>query len=82
MNRTLFDCGVRKSVEMKNGFLRDITPMMKKTTGLSKSADVKCNCCGKTFKRQQYLEGHMKFKIRRPRMIHERVQKREVCWLI
>lgn len=35
---------------------------MEKTAGLSKSSDVKCDCCGKTFKGQQYLEGHMKFK--------------------
>ena len=62
MNRTLFDCGICKSVELKNGCLLDITPMMEKTAGLSTSSDVKCNCCGKTFKCQQYLEGHMKVK--------------------
>lgn len=62
MNRTLFDCGVRKSVELKNGSLLDITSTMKKTAMLTKSYDVQCSCCGKAFNGQQYLDSHMKFK--------------------
>ena len=62
MNRTLFDCGVRKSVELKNGSLLDITSTMKKTAILTKSYDVQCSCCGKAFNGQQYLDSHMKFK--------------------
>ena len=62
MNRTLFDCGVRKKVELKNGCMLDITPTMEKTAEISKSAEVKCNVCGKSFRGQQYLDSHMKFK--------------------
>ena len=62
MNRTLFDCGVRKKVELKNGCMLDITPTMEKTAERSKSAEVKCNVCGKSFRGQQYLDSHMKFK--------------------
>ena len=43
MNRTLFDCGVRKSVELNNGSLPDIKPTMENTATLSKSYDVKCS---------------------------------------
>ena len=62
MNQTLCDCGVRKSVELKNCSLLDITPMMEKTPTLSKSYDVKCSYCCKAFKGEQYLDSHMKFK--------------------
>ena len=53
MNRTLFDCGVRKKVELKNGCMLDITPTMEKTAEKSKSAEVKCNVCGKSLRGQQ-----------------------------
>ena len=41
MNRTLFDCGLRKSVELKDGRLYDVTSTLEKTVKLS-SATVKC----------------------------------------
>lgn len=82
MNRTLFDGGVRQSVELKNGCLLDITSTMEKTAELSKSSDVKCNCCGKTFKGQQYIEGHMKFKHPTAQNDTQEGSKTEVCWLI
>ena len=61
MNRTLFDCGVRKSVELKDGRLYDITSTLEKKVKLS-SATVKCQHCGRTFKGQQYLDSHVQFK--------------------
>lgn len=80
MNRTLFDCGFRKSVELKNGSLLDITPTMEKIATLSNGYDVKCSCCGKVFKGQQYLDSHMTFK--HPSVLtqksHEGPQQRDI----
>ena len=75
MNRTLFDCGVRKKVELKNGCMVDITPTMEKTAEISKSAEVKCNVCGKSFRGQQYLDSHMKFKHPMTENSHEGSKK-------
>lgn len=61
MNRTLFDCGLRKSVELKDGRLYDITSTLEKTVKLS-SATVKCKHCDRSFKGQQYLDSHVQFK--------------------
>lgn len=58
MNRTLFACGLRKSVELKDGKLYDITETLEKTVELN-SATVKC---GKSFKGQQYLDSHVQIK--------------------
>ena len=55
MNQTLFDCGVRKSVELNNGSLLDIKPTMEKTATLSKSYDAKCSYCCKAFKANNIL---------------------------
>jgi len=71
MNRTLFDCGFRKSVELKNGCLLDITPTMVKMAELSKSSVVKCNFCGKSLRGQQYVDSHMKFKHSTTENSHE-----------
>ena len=57
----MLDCGVQKSVELTNGSLLDMIPMMEMAT-LSKRYDVKCSCCGKAFKGQQYIDSHMTFK--------------------
>jgi len=61
MNRTLFDCGLRKSVELKDGRLYNITSTLEKTVKLS-SAPVKCKYCDRLFKGQQYLDSHVQSK--------------------
>ena len=61
MNRTLFDCGLRKSVELKDGRVYVITSTLEKTVKLS-SATVKCKHCDRSFKVQQYLDSHVQFK--------------------
>ena len=60
MNRTLFDCGLQKSVELKDGRLYDMS-ILEKTVKLS-SAAVKCKHCNRSFKGQQYLDSHVQFK--------------------
>ena len=49
MNPTLFDFGVRKSVELKDGRVYVITSTLEKTVKLS-SAKVKCKHCDRSFK--------------------------------
>ena len=44
MNRTLFDCRIKRKVEARNGELFDITATLPKTVGLS-SKLVKCHHC-------------------------------------
>lgn len=61
MNGTLFACGLRKSVELKDGKLYDITETLEKTVKLN-STTVKCEHCDKSFKGQQYLDSHVQFK--------------------
>ena len=61
MYRTLFACGLRKSIEVKDGKLYDITATLEKTVELN-SATVECEHCDKSFKGQQYLDSHVQFK--------------------
>ena len=49
MNPTLFECGLRKSVELKDGRVYVITSTLEKTVKLS-SAKVKCKHCDRWFK--------------------------------
>ena len=51
----------RKSIELKDGRLYDITSTLEKTVKLS-SATVKCKHCDRSFKGQQYLDSHVQFK--------------------
>ena len=61
MNRTLFECGLRKSVELKDGRVYDITSTLEKTVKRS-SVKVKCKHCDRWFKVQQYLDSCVQFK--------------------
>ena len=61
MNRTLFECGLRKSVELKDGRVYDITSTLEKTVKLS-SATVKCKHRDRSFKVEQYSDSHVQFK--------------------
>lgn len=61
MNRTLFDCGFKKEVELKNGKLYDVTATLPKTVQ-KQTYDFKCGICSQTFFRRQHLEMQIKFK--------------------
>ena len=61
MNRTLFDCGFKKEVELKNGKLYDVTTTLPKAVQLQ-TYDFKCGICSQMFFRRQHLEMHIKFK--------------------
>ena len=61
MNRTLIDCGFKKTVELKNGGLYDITETLQKPVKMSTS-DFKCQKCSQSFFRKQHLEMHTKYK--------------------
>ena len=61
MNHTLFDCGIKKSVELKDGRLYDITETFGKSVELN-SKSLKCNICKKSFTGEQYLKIHMRLK--------------------
>ena len=61
MNPTLFDFGLRKSVELKDGRVYVITSTLEKTVKLS-SAKVKCKHCDRSFKVQQNLDSCVQFK--------------------
>ena len=61
MNRTLFDCRIKRKVEARNGELFDITATLPKTFGLS-SKLVKCHHCNESFADQKYLNSHVRFK--------------------
>ena len=61
MNRSLFECGLRKSVELKDGRVYDITSTLEKTVKLS-CATVKCKHRDRSFKFHQSLDSHVQFK--------------------
>lgn len=61
MNRTLFDCGFKKEVELKNGKLYDVTATLPKAVQ-KQTYDFKCGICSQIFFRRQHLEMHIKFK--------------------
>jgi hypothetical protein len=61
MNRTLFDCGIKMSVELKEGQLYDITKTLRKSVEMS-SNSLKRNICEKSFTGEQYLYIHVRLK--------------------
>ena len=61
MNRTLFDCGFKKEVELKGGQLYDITATLSKSVKLN-SKSLKCDVCQEFFSGKQYLDAHVRFK--------------------
>ena len=61
MNRTLFDCGFKKEVELKNGKLYDVTATLPKAVQ-KQTYDSKHGICSQIFFRRQHLEMHIKFK--------------------
>ena len=61
MNRTLFDCGFKKEVDLKSGKLYDVTATLPKAVQ-KQTYDFKCGICSQIFFRRQHLEIHIKFK--------------------
>ena len=61
MNRTLFDCGFKKNLEVKNGGLYDINETLRKHVKMPAS-DLQCHKCSQSFSRKQHLEIHTKYK--------------------
>lgn len=61
MNRTLFDCGFKKEVELRNGKLYDVTATLPKAVQ-KQTYDFKRGICSQIFFRRQHLETHIKFK--------------------
>lgn len=61
MNRTLFDCGIQKKVELRSGDLYDVTETLPKAVKL-KYDSVRCGICSQSFFGKQYLDQHMRFK--------------------
>jgi hypothetical protein len=61
MNRTLFDCGFKKEVELKGGQLYEITATLSKSVKLN-SKSLKCDVCQEFFTGKQYLDAHVRFK--------------------
>jgi hypothetical protein len=59
MNRTLFDCGIKMSVELKEGRLYDITKTLRKSVEL-RSNSLKRDICEKSFTGEQYLYIHVR----------------------
>ena len=60
MNRTLFDCGFRKKVELRSGDLYDVTATLPKVVKL-KHDSARCSICSQSFFGKQYLDQHMRF---------------------
>jgi hypothetical protein len=61
MNRTLFDCGIKRQVETKSGQLFDVTTALPRSVKLP-NKHVKCDICKKSFTAKKYLETHVRFK--------------------
>ena len=61
MNRTLFDCGIKKQVETKSGQLFDVTTALPRSVKLP-SKPVRCDICKESFAAKKYLETHVRFK--------------------
>ena len=64
MNRTLFDCGIKKQVETKRGQLFDVTTALPRSVKLP-SKPVRCDICQESFSAKKYLETHVRFKHNR-----------------
>ena len=61
MNRTLFDCGIKKSIETRKGEKFDITSVLPKSVKLSERP-VQCEICKESFSEKKYLDSHVRWK--------------------
>jgi hypothetical protein len=61
MNRTLFDCGVKKTMEARNCQLFDVTATLPRTVELP-SKPTKCDFCNESFAVKKYIDTHVRFK--------------------
>lgn len=60
-NRTLFDCGIKKSVETKKGEIFDVTSVLPKFVKLS-NRPIECEICKESFTATKYLDAHIRWK--------------------
>ena len=60
MNCTLFDCGIKKSIETRKGEKFDITNVFPKSVNLPKR-QVECEICNESFAAKKYLDSHVQF---------------------
>ena len=58
MNRTLFDCGIMKSIETRKGEKFDITSVLPKSVKLPERP-VQCEICKESFSEKKYLDSHV-----------------------
>lgn len=61
MNRTLFDCGIKKSVETRKGEKFDITSVLPKSVKLP-NKPIECEICKESFAAKKYLDSHVRWK--------------------
>ena len=61
MNRTLFDCGIKKSIETRKGEKFDITSVLPTSVNLPKKP-VECEICNEPFAAKKYLDSHVRWK--------------------
>ena len=61
MNRTLFSCGVKRTVETRSGEEFDVSATYPRSVKLS-CKPVKCDICNQCFTAKKYLETHIRFK--------------------
>lgn len=61
MNHTLFDCGIKKSIETRKGEKFDITSVLPKSVKLPERP-VQCEICKESFSEKKYLDSHVRWK--------------------
>ena len=61
MNSTLFDCGIKKSIETRKREKFDITSVLPKSVKLPKRP-VECAICNESFAAKKYLDSHVPWK--------------------
>ena len=61
MNRTLFDCEIKKSIETRKREKFDITGVLPKSVNLPKRP-VECEICNESFAAKKYLDSHVRWK--------------------
>ena len=61
MNRTLFDCEIKKSVETRKGEKFDVTSVLPKSVKLP-NKPMECEICKECFAAANYLDSHVRWK--------------------
>ena len=61
MNRTLFSCGIKRTVTTRKGQEFDVSATFPRSVKLLRKP-VKCDICNESFTAKKYLETHIRFK--------------------